>query len=221
MEFSRRTRVKRFWRECQINETTSIIDIGGTMFFWKLARSLGLASPRRIVVVNPLIKEPRLHPTGVFMINGDARDLRNFQPGEFDVAFSNSVIEHLGSWESQEKMAREVQRVAKVYWVQTPDPRFPIEPHYLAPAMHWLPRASRHRLARWTLWGMLKNPANDEITARIEELRLVKASEMLKLFPDGRLIVERFLGWPKSLIATNAAGPAGGSSSPLMRQCRL
>jgi hypothetical protein len=205
MAITRGRRVRRFWRECGIGENTSIVDIGGTMYFWNLARSLGLAVPRGIVVVNLKIKDPRVHPTGVVLVHGDARDLHNFRTGQFDVAFSNSVIEHLGDWQAQQSMARELRRVAKIYWIQTPDPRFPIEPHYLAPAIHWLPKRWHRRLARWTLWGILKHPTDVEIAARVAELRLLRRREMEELFPGARLIVERFGGWPRSLIATNAA----------------
>jgi len=128
MAFTRGKRVRRFWRECKISENTSIIDVGGNMYFWNVARSLGLVVPRRIVVVNLDTKEPRGDPTGALLVHGDACDLRDFKSGQFDLAFSNSVIEHVGDWGAQQRMARELRRVAKTYWIQTPDPRFLIEP---------------------------------------------------------------------------------------------
>jgi hypothetical protein len=218
MGITRDSRVRRFWRECGIGENTSIIDIGGTMYFWNLARSLGLTVPRRIVIVNLKFGDPRVHPTGALLVHGDACDLHNFEPGQFDVAFSNSVIEHLSTWQAQQRMAQELHRVAKIYWIQTPDPRFPIEPHYLAPAIHWLPKRWRRRVAPWTLWGVLKHPTDAEIAARIAELRLLTRREMQELFPDARLIVERFGGWPKSLIATNAV-PSDRSTSDQSNGC--
>ncbi len=204
MAITRAKRARLFWKECGVNESTSIIDIGGTMQFWNLARSLDLPMPRRIVIVNLKVKEPRIHPGGAVVIHGDARDLRAFQAGQFDIAFSNSVIEHLGNQEAQRDMATEARRVATTYWVQTPDPRFLIEPHYMAPLIHWLPRRCRVRLAPWTVWGILEKPTSAEIEEKLNELRLVSRREMKELFPDGRLITERFCGWPKSLIATNA-----------------
>lgn len=204
MAFTRTKRVRRFWRECEINENTSIIDVGGNMYFWNVARSLGLAVPRRIVVVNLDTKELNADPTGVLLVHGDACDLRNFESGQFDLAFSNSVIEHVGDWQAQQRMAREVRRVAKTYWIQTPDPRFLIEPHYIAPAIHWLPPRWRRRMARLTPWGILTRPTDAEIAARVAEIRLVNRGEMEELFPRARIIVERLAGWPKSLIATNA-----------------
>ena len=74
---------------------------------------------------------------------GDATDLGAFADGQFDVAFSNSVIEHLFTYEAQSHMARELQRVGRAHWVQTPNFWFPIEPHFLVPAWHWLPEDAR------------------------------------------------------------------------------
>ena len=72
-------------------------------------------------------------------ISRDATNLHEFGDASFDIAFSNSVIEHLSTFENQARMAAEVRRVARAYWVQTPNFWFPIEPHFLVPAWHWLP----------------------------------------------------------------------------------
>ena len=75
MAAERTKRIQRFWRECRVSEDSSVVDIGGTMYFWKLARSLGLPMPRRIVVVNKLFREVRAHPEGAILFPGDARAL--------------------------------------------------------------------------------------------------------------------------------------------------
>ena len=41
-----------------------------------------------------------------------------FGEREFDVIFSNSVIEHVGQFADQQRMADEVRRVGEGYWVQ-------------------------------------------------------------------------------------------------------
>jgi hypothetical protein len=57
----------------------------------------------------------------------------------FDLVFSNSVIEHLFSIQNQQKMANEVKRVGKNYYIQTPNKFFPIEPHWVFPFFQFLP----------------------------------------------------------------------------------
>ena len=86
--------------------------------------------------------EERRHPN-IDPRAGDATNLSEFPDGSFDVVFSNSVIEHLQTFGNQEAMAREVRRLAPVFWVQTPNFWFPVEPHFLTPAWHWLPVAAR------------------------------------------------------------------------------
>ncbi|MGL1255153.1 methyltransferase domain-containing protein, partial [Vibrio parahaemolyticus] len=66
-------------------------------------------------------------------ITGNATDLSGINDQQFDIVFSNSVIEHLYTWENQEKMAKEVLRVGKYHFIQTPNYWFPIEPHWVFP----------------------------------------------------------------------------------------
>ena len=56
-----------------------------------------------------------------------------FKDKSFDAVFSNSVIEHVGTFEDQKMMANEVIRVTNFYFIQTPNLYFPIEPHFLVP----------------------------------------------------------------------------------------
>jgi hypothetical protein len=118
------------------------------------------------------------------------------------VVFSNSVIEHLGQHDSQVSFASEIRRVGKAYWVQTPDPRFFIEPHYLSPFVHWLPIDLRRKVARrGTTWGILTRPSKQEIDDRLKEIRLIAPKEFKAMFPGAEIMVERFIGMPKSLVA--------------------
>jgi hypothetical protein len=80
-------------------------------------------------------------------VKADGRDLP-FGDQEFDVAFSNAVVEHLGDRTSQEAFVRELCRVARRVFVTTPNRLFPIDPHTLLPFVHWLPTRPRERLLR-------------------------------------------------------------------------
>src|SRR5687768_4978374 len=84
-----------------------ILDVGGTPDFWRV---IGFSRPNvSVMLLNRTAVTPGL---GVIQsVVGDARDMREFRDREFDVVFSNSVIEHLGTYEDQRAMAAEVQRV--------------------------------------------------------------------------------------------------------------
>lgn len=77
-------------------------------------------------------------------VQGDALDLP-FADGEFDIVFSNAVIEHVGGREQQRRFVEESLRVARRAFVTTPNRWFPIEVHTRLPLVHWLPDALAHR----------------------------------------------------------------------------
>jgi len=39
----------------------------------------------------------------------------------------------------------------------------------------------------------------------MKEVRLLSKSELQKLFPDGQILHERFLGWSKSIMAVKVS----------------
>ncbi len=192
-------RIEILYKVHGINHQTRVLDIGGTPSFWKRAATLGFPITR-LTLLNHLPCSFSL--PGAISVQADARAIP-FPNRSFDLAFSNSVIEHLGTLQRQTEMSSEILRVARAYWVQTPDIRFPIEPHYLAPFVHWIPDRYRAVAARYTPWALMEKPSQVEIRERIAEIRLLGPGELQQMFPGGRLISERFLGLPKSLVATN------------------
>jgi len=125
-----------------------------------------------------------------------------FADKSFDVLFSNSVIEHVGTWERQQAFAREARRVGRRLWVQTPAREFFIEPHLIAPVIHWLPHSWQRRLIRnFTVRGWLERPGPRDVEEFLAEVRLLTFAEMQSLFPDCTIMRERFLGLTKSYIA--------------------
>ncbi len=198
--YFRSRRVRKFYEALGIDAGTSILDVGGNSFFWNLADQLGLPRPRLVVILNISAQDQTLRP-GISWVRADARKLP-FADRAFDVAFSNSVIEHLETAENQAGMAAEIRRSAGRYWVQTPDISFPIEPHYIMPFMHRLPRrAQRPLIRRATIWGLLSRPNPVEVEKILNELRLIPRHEFRRFFPDAEIVIERAAGIPKSLIA--------------------
>jgi len=196
----RRRRMKKFFALIAPTPSTRMIDIGGAPITW--TREAGVETTFPITLCN--IRFPRdLASQGARFsaVEADATELP-FPDKSFDVAFSNSVIEHLGTWERQQAFAREARRVGDKLWIQTPARSFPIEPHYLAPFIHFLPKNWQRRLARRaTLWGLLTKPSPQVIDEWIDELRLLSYSEFKQLFPDCHILKERLLGFTKSYVA--------------------
>jgi hypothetical protein len=178
-----------------------IIDLGGTNEYWE-RRGWAGRDDVEITLVNLGPQERRhenLHP-----VIGDATDLSGHADGAFDIAFSNSVIEHLFTFENQASMAREVRRVARAYWVQTPNFWFPVEPHFLLPAWHWTPEQLRVEiLTRRGVGWAGRCDSREHATQVVKEHRLMRRGELARLFPDGVLIAERFGGLVKSWTAVH------------------
>ncbi|HWC95785.1 MAG TPA: class I SAM-dependent methyltransferase [Candidatus Sulfopaludibacter sp.] len=197
----RARRMQRFASELQITAETRILDIGGTPEYWML-----LPERPRVTLLNTPRARAEVGETA--WVAGDGRCLP-FRDGAFDVVFSNSVIEHVGDAASQERFAREVARVGRRYWVQTPNRWFPVEQHLLTPFVHWLPREwQRAVVPRFNLWSLLVRVTPDRRRFYIEhylsDVRLLTLSEVRGLFPDARVICERVAGVTKSFIAVKS-----------------
>jgi ubiquinone/menaquinone biosynthesis C-methylase UbiE len=186
-----------------IYEKTHIIDVGGNLFFWELAKAEGLPLGTITIVNIYDSKEPL--PDNINWVVGDGKKLP-FDDCAFDIAFSNSVIEHLYDWESQIEFANKIRRIAPNYIVQTPSKRFPVEPHYITPFIHWLPKkVQRHLLRNFTVWGWITRPSQEYCDRVLAEIRLLNREEMSKMFPEATIQKETFWGWEKSLIAVKNA----------------
>jgi len=146
-------------------------------------------------------------PANIEYVQADGTNLP-FGDGEFSIAFSNSVIEHLHTFEKQQAFAAEIRRAAGRIWVQTPARSFPIEPHYLAPIVHYLPKSWQRRLIRnFTLYGWIARPSQETVNELVDECRLLNYDEMKALFPDCEIRRERVLGLTKSYVALRSAAP--------------
>ncbi len=127
--------------------------------------------------------------------------MRDFKDGDFEVVFSNSVIEHLSDFPSQHAMANEVSRVGQRYWVQTPNRYFPLEAHSLVPFFQFLPKASQVSLAGRYRPGWYRGLPAEDAMREAALIRLLSAHELTSLFPGCVVWRERILGATKSLVA--------------------
>jgi hypothetical protein len=186
--------MSRFFRLFDPRPDTRLIDIGGTCQTWNAESVPHPSFP--VVLLNNLRYDDVLGDR-FESIEGDATDLP-FVDNAFDIAFSNSVIEHMGTWEKQRAFANEARRVARRLWVQTPARSFPIESHLLAPYIQYLPKNLQHLLVPFTPRGLLTPDLVHDI---VDEVRLLTYREFADLFPDCRILRERICGITKSYVA--------------------
>jgi len=182
----------------QIPKPLSILDIGGTVEFWK---AMQFNEPGvSITLLN--LESPATVEYPFIFLQGDATDLSNIKHQQFDLVFSNSVIEHLFSWQNQQKMAVEILRVAKWHFIQTPNYWFPIEPHWVFPFFQYLPIKIRIWLTQHISLGhILKQKDYTKAVQQVAEVKLLTKQEMMTLFPNSAIYCEKFLGLNKSFIA--------------------
>jgi hypothetical protein len=200
----RARRMATLARTVGLTRDTRVLDVGGTAEIWQLAPVMP-----RLVLLNQARARYEIGPAEAVVL-GDGTSLP-FADQSFDLVFSNSVIEHVGSFVQQARLAAEIARVGKQYWVQTPNRYFPIEQHLWTPFVHWLPRPLQAAaLKRISVWRILTHATPEQrefyVSHYLDSIRLLAAADVRALFPGATLLRERFLGWTKSLIAWGDAG---------------
>jgi len=203
----RKKRFELFLRFLKPAASDIVLDVGGYPWFWtshpqpvKRIDALNVHEVSWCADSNPNHDIKILIGDGCSLVMPDK---------SYNIGFSNSTIEHVGSWERQQQFASEIRRVARFLWVQTPAYEFPFEPHYMTPFIHYIPRSFQRKILRWcTLWGWIERPTQAQVDFMVDTTRLLRKSEMRQLFPDCEIITERLL-WviPKSYIAIRRSAP--------------
>jgi len=185
-----------------------ILDLGGGVAYWERVGTQWLVENRfEITCINYAASELTRDSDAAGHITikiGDACNLSEYADFSFDIAHSNSVIEHVGGWRRMADFGGEVRRIAPAYYVQTPNFWFPVDPHfYRVPFIHWLPPALRAKIhgrvrAGWS--GPAKNL--DSAMKLAESNNMLAMSQMKHLFPDAEFRFEKVALLPKSIIAT-------------------
>jgi Methyltransferase domain len=197
----RKRRMRRFRRAFEPTPATTILDVGGYPATWQMLGAKPYVTVLNVHAIN-YVPQPGDPPMAIVI--GDGCKL-SFSDQSFDIVFSNSVIEHLGTFDRQKAFASESLRVAPRLWVQTPAKSFFIEPHLLTPFIHFLPRSLQRKLMRnFTVWGLITRPTAEQVDDFLAEIRLLCYREMRELFPECKIIRERFFGLTKSYIAVKA-----------------
>lgn len=163
--WSRERKLSLFLELFKPGPATTVVDVGVTDAPFGAGSSDNFFEalypwPERITAVGPTELErfvaafPRVRA-----VRSDGRELP-FADGEFDLGFSNAVVEHVsGGRDGQRRFVEELCRVAGKVFVTTPNRWFPLDPHTLLPLVHWLPRgAGRERLLRARGFGDVLDP---------------------------------------------------------------
>jgi SAM-dependent methyltransferase len=116
-----------------------------------------------------------------------------FPDQAFDIVFSNAVIEHILGAGRQAQFAHEVTRVGKSWFVTTPNYWFLFESHYHLPFIHFLPQPLQRTYNRLLGTHIAKGT--------VQDLALLSARDLRKLFPTGSIAKVRITFWPETLVA--------------------
>lgn len=188
-----------------LKRPVKILDVGGTDNFWKQMGVYG-DNNLQITILNLDAPENSIDKNLRFM-RGDARDLSGIADKSYDVVFSNSVIEHIESAADRQKMANEVIRTGKRYFVQTPNYYFPFEPHFLFPFFQFFPKWLKIWLLLNFEMGWFKKCKNrDEADMVLNSNKLLKSSELRGYYKNCRIVREKYIFLTKSIIATSPIG---------------
>ena len=118
----------------------------------------------------------------------------------FDIVYCNAVIEHVGDFEKQKKMASEIMRVGKHWFVTTPNRWYPFEFHLRLPFVTWLPGDAYlwcGKIVHYSHVGR-KYVFGD---SKDYNLRLLSFGEMKTCFSDSKIIKQRITFMPETVIA--------------------
>jgi len=106
--------MNRFVETFQPTAETTVLDVSGTPYNWE---RIDARFSITLLNIEPL--EADRHGARYTLIRGSGTQL-DFPDRSFDIAFSNSVIEHVGSLDAQRAFANQLRRVDRQLWVQTP-----------------------------------------------------------------------------------------------------
>ena len=201
---SRKRKLEMFYEVMNPTNKTRMLDVGAEVspqgdrglqlidsYKWKKNISVVNYSPEHVDNIKNCYPE-------VDAVQGDACNLP-WLDKHFDVVYSNAVIEHVGDFNKQKKMASEIMRVGKKWFVTTPNKRYPFEFHMRLPFVTWLPGncyllagkiISYNHVQKKYMSGKKRN-----------DLRLMTARELKQCFPTSKIIKQRVTFMAETLIA--------------------
>ena len=189
----------------------SVGDFGGTAAYWDQVYDMD----RNPLNLNVTLINYRIEgetDDRFRYLEADVRDLAGMPENGFHICFSNSLIEHLGDLSVQAGVVREMLRVSRYLYLQTPNRGFFWEPHYAMPFVHWLSLPRRMNVLSIVMGTSLTEQYDSYVG---DPIRLLSRSELQYLFPtaDFDHRAERIIGIAKSFVIRSRLLPAKQSAT--------
>jgi SAM-dependent methyltransferase len=214
---ARRKRAALFREAFHLTEHTRILDLGsqsGDVIRSVLSGTCVRPENTYIADIDSAALEKGCRKHGfVPVVIGQSGTLP-FPDGYFDIVYCSSVIEHVTvnkeqvwtmrsgrefrelSLAHQHEFAREIQRVGRQFFVQTPYKYFIIEAHSWLPFVGWLPR----RL----IVPILKGSRKVWPKKAVPDWHLLNRRQLASMFEDAQIREEKWMGLTKSLMAVKS-----------------
>ncbi len=135
---------------------------------------VGIQDFKEIESMYPGVKFIKINP-------GEALPFKNKQ---FDILYSNAVIEHVGTRDMQKLFISECLRVSKYCFITTPNRWFPVEMHTHLPLLHYLPQP---------IFRFILKLLGDKFYSDVNNLNLLTLREFKGLFPDSIPMKYKFI----------------------------
>lgn len=211
---ARKKRAELFRRYFSVDENTKILDLGsetGANIFNVLQSTNYQPQNVYIADIDARAVNEGNRRYGFNGVLIDETGNLPFSDEFFDIVYCSSVIEHTtvpksaiwnlknhaafraAAWKRQTIFAREITRLGKQYFVQTPARSFPIESHTWLPLVGYLPRQVFLPILRTSNRFWIKQAEPD--------FNLLNEKDMKELFPNAEIICEKKLGLTKSVMA--------------------
>lgn len=117
-----------------------------------------------------------------------------FADQEFDIVYSNAVLEHVGARQSQKKFIEEMWRVGKRRFLCVPNRLFPVEHHTCIPLINYLPKNVFRYLLRGTKYDLWSHEEN---------LNYISGKEIADFCPNPSAAVIFYMGIGFSVFRSN------------------
>jgi hypothetical protein len=188
----------------------NIIDLGGTVAFW--ARwGMTLHDECQITLINNHLLDPtnrNAENPFPFITNkvADAMAMTKEEFRQYDLIFSNSFFEHLEHRSAQARLATIIVESGVPYFIQVPNKRSPVDPHFPSPFVPFFalyPEWLRARLLTMGAFGSGgRAPSLTQARLRMRYYNPLGKFDTVMLFPNAKIRMERPLGIATSILAT-------------------